>query len=183
MVVVAFVERGDTVLMEHRADCDQWCLIGGRMERDQSVGGSAAPGGPRGERAGPSPSFSLFGVFSDPSMIAQYDVRTERVIARVISLAFRVQVDDFGPLQVSPESTELRFFTHDELRGRWTSSRRSGTSWTATSTTGRRWWWSDGSTGQPSRPWGVPTISRRRPSSVHVILEAPVNAPPRYIPR
>ena len=37
VVVVGFVERGDTVLLEHRADCDQWCLIGGRVEPDQSV--------------------------------------------------------------------------------------------------------------------------------------------------
>jgi hypothetical protein len=27
-----------------------------------------------------------------------------------------VQVADVGSLQVSPESTELRFFTHEELR-------------------------------------------------------------------
>jgi 8-oxo-dGTP pyrophosphatase MutT (NUDIX family) len=118
-VVVAFVERDDTVLMEHRADCDQWCLIGGRIEPDQSV--EAALRQEVHEETGLTVrDFALFGVFSDPSMIAEYthgtDQGTEVVIARVISLAFRVQVDDFGPLQVSEESTELRFFSHAELR-------------------------------------------------------------------
>ena len=116
VVVVAFVEHGDTVLMEHRADCDQWCLLGGRVEREQSVEDALRQ--EVLEESGLTVSeLSLFGVFSDPSMIAQYDLSTgERVIARVISLAFRVRVDDFGPLHVSEESTELRFFSRDELR-------------------------------------------------------------------
>jgi ADP-ribose pyrophosphatase YjhB (NUDIX family) len=116
VVVVAFVERGDTVLMEHRADCDQWCLLGGRVEPHQSVEDALRQ--EVLEESGLIVSeCSLFGVFSDPSMIAQYDLASgERVIARVISLAFRVRVDDFGPLQISEESTELRFFTHEELR-------------------------------------------------------------------
>jgi 8-oxo-dGTP pyrophosphatase MutT (NUDIX family) len=115
MVVVAFVERGERVLMEHRADCDQWCLIGGRIEPDQSIEDALRQ--EVHEEAGLAiGSFSLFGVFSDPSMIAEYDLGTDVVIARVISLAFRVQVDDFEQLCVSPESTELRFFTHAELR-------------------------------------------------------------------
>ena len=116
VVVVAFVERGDSVLMEHRADCDQWCLLGGRVEPHQSVEDAL-----RQEVLEESglvvSALSLFGIFSDPSMIAQYDLASgERVIARVISLAFRVRVDDVGPLQISEESTELRFFTREELR-------------------------------------------------------------------
>ena len=121
VVVVAFVERddperGQTVLMERRSDNGQWCLLGGRVEPDQSVEDALRQ--EVHEEAGLSIAsfFSLFGVFSDPSMIAQYDLPSERVIARVISLAFRVQVEDFGALQISAESTELRFFTHDELR-------------------------------------------------------------------
>jgi 8-oxo-dGTP pyrophosphatase MutT (NUDIX family) len=112
---VAFVERQDLVLMERRADCGQWCLLGGRVEPDQSV--EAALRQEVHEEAGLAvASFALFGVFSDPSMIAQYEQPPERVVARVISLAFRVEVEDLSPLQVSAESTELRLFTHDELR-------------------------------------------------------------------
>jgi 8-oxo-dGTP pyrophosphatase MutT (NUDIX family) len=120
IVVVAFVERDDadrgpTVLMERRSDNGQWCLLGGRVEPDQSVEDALRQ--EVLEEAGLSiASFSLFGVFSDPSMIAEYAVPGEVVVARVISLAFRVQVDDFSALQISAESTDLRFFTLDELR-------------------------------------------------------------------
>lgn len=115
VVIVAFVERDDLVLMERRADCGQWCLLGGRVEPDQSI--EAALRQEVHEEAGLTVArFSLFAVFSDPSIIAQYELPSERVVARVISLAFRVQADDVSPLQVSAESTELRFFTHDELR-------------------------------------------------------------------
>ena len=120
VVVVAFVERtdperGDTVLMERRSDNGHWCLIGGRVEPDQSVE-DALRREVREESGLSIASFSLFGVFSDPSMIAQYDQAGERTIVRVISLAFRVRAEDVGALRISPESTDLRFFTHDELR-------------------------------------------------------------------
>ena len=120
VVVVAFVERpdperGETVLMERRSDNGQWCLLGGRVEPDQSVE-DALRQEVREESGLAIASFSLFGVFSDPSMIAQYDLGTERVIARVISLAFRARVENFDALQISSESTALQFFTHDELR-------------------------------------------------------------------
>jgi 8-oxo-dGTP pyrophosphatase MutT (NUDIX family) len=121
VVVVAFVERtdperGDTVLMERRSDNGQWCLLGGRVEPDQSVE-DALRQEVHEESGLAIVSFTLFGVFSDPSMIAQYELPSETVIARVISLAFRVQVEGFGALQISAESTDLRFFTHAELRG------------------------------------------------------------------
>ena len=82
--------------MEHRSDCDQWCLIGGRVEPGQSIE-DALRQEVLEESGLTVASFSLFGVFSDPSMIAQYDLPAERVIARVVSLAFQVQVADFGP--------------------------------------------------------------------------------------
>jgi 8-oxo-dGTP pyrophosphatase MutT (NUDIX family) len=119
-VVVAFVEwddpkRGPTVLMERRSDNGQWCLLGGRVEPEQSVE-DALRQEVHEESGLAVASFSLFGVFSDPSMIAQYGLGCERVIVRVISLAFRVQVEDFGALRISSESTALQFFTHEELR-------------------------------------------------------------------
>jgi hypothetical protein len=57
--------------------------------------------------------FSLFGTFSDPSRIAQFPSGDA---VRVLSLVYRVRVDDFRPLRCSAESTQLRFFTPDELR-------------------------------------------------------------------
>lgn len=115
IAVVAFVEWGETVLMEHRTDCDQWSLLGGRMEANQSAE-EAMRQEVREESGLKVAALSLFGVFSDPSIIASYDNGSDMVVVRVIHLAFRVQVADVDLLQVSPESRELRFFTHEELR-------------------------------------------------------------------
>jgi hypothetical protein len=69
------------------------------------------------EESGPTiASFALFGIFSEPSMIARYDMPSESAITRVISLAFTVRMDDVSTLARSIESEELGFFTHDELR-------------------------------------------------------------------
>src|SRR4051812_25503105 len=95
LVVVAFVEhhdpeQGEMVLMERRSDNGQWCLLGGGIEPDQSVE-DALRQEVQEESGLTVSSFSLFGIFSDPSMIAQYDMPTESRITRVVSLAFRVQ--------------------------------------------------------------------------------------------
>ena len=111
-VVLAIVERAGTVLIERRSDCGRWCLIGGAVEPDESL--EDALRHEVFQETGLSvASFTLFGTFSDPSMVASYP---DGSVVRPISLAYRVQVDDFGPLRCSPESLELRFFTHDELR-------------------------------------------------------------------
>jgi 8-oxo-dGTP pyrophosphatase MutT (NUDIX family) len=111
-VVLAIVERDDTVLMEQRSDCGQWCLIGGAVEADESL--EDALRHEVAEETGLTvASFSLFGTFSDPTMVAAYP---DGAVVRPISLAYRVQVEDFGPLRCSPESLELRLFTHADLR-------------------------------------------------------------------
>jgi 8-oxo-dGTP pyrophosphatase MutT (NUDIX family) len=115
LVVVAFVERDGTVLMERRADNGQWSLLGGRVEEHQSVE-DALRLEVLEESGLTADSFSLFGVFSDPTIIAEYTGSFGHVIVRAVSLAFRVQVEDFRPLACSEESLELRFCTHDELR-------------------------------------------------------------------
>ena len=113
--VVAFVEHAGCVLMERRSDCGQWCLIGGRVEDDQSV--EDALRAEVHEESGLMVAAStLFGVFSDPSMIARYALGSESAIARVLTQAFTVQVDDVSALACSDESEELRFFSRDELR-------------------------------------------------------------------
>jgi 8-oxo-dGTP pyrophosphatase MutT (NUDIX family) len=115
VVVVAFVEYGGRVLMERRSDCGQWCLIGGRIEDDQSVE-DALRAEVHEETGLAVASFGLFGMFSDPSMIARYELPAQSLIARVMSLAFTVQVDNVSTLACSEESLELRFFSRDELR-------------------------------------------------------------------
>ena len=115
LVVVAFVERDGTVLMERRADNGQWSLIGGRVEEHQSVE-DALRLEVLEESGLTVDAFALFGVFSDPTIIAEYTGSFGHVIVRAVALAFRVQVRDFQPLACSAESLELRFCTPDELR-------------------------------------------------------------------
>jgi 8-oxo-dGTP pyrophosphatase MutT (NUDIX family) len=117
LVVVAFVEhddpaRGPCVLMEQRSDCGQWCLIGGAVDLEQSLE-DALRAEVHEETGLTIASYTLFGHFSDPSMIAHYP---DGAIYRAISFAYRCQVDDLSGLACSPESLDLRFFTHEELR-------------------------------------------------------------------
>ena len=110
--VLALIERDGSLLLECRSDSGRWGLIGGGLDADESL----EQGLRReiGEETGlTATSISLFGTFSDPSRIVHYPSGD---IVRVLSLVYRVQVDDFDPLRCSAESTELRFFTPDELR-------------------------------------------------------------------
>jgi 8-oxo-dGTP pyrophosphatase MutT (NUDIX family) len=113
VVVLAFVERDGMVLMERRSDCGLWGLIGGAVEAGESLEDALRHEvlEETGLQVG---SFSLFGTFSDPSMVAQYP---DGAVLRPISLAYRVRIGDFGSLRCSPESLEVRFFTRAELRG------------------------------------------------------------------
>jgi ADP-ribose pyrophosphatase YjhB (NUDIX family) len=52
------------------------------------------------------------GTFSDPSRIILY--RYEATM-RVIALAYSVEIENFGTLRCSAESTEMRFFSREEL--------------------------------------------------------------------
>jgi len=113
VVVLAIIERAGTVLMERRSDCGLWCLIGGAVEPGESLE-DALRHEVLEETGLTVAAFSLFGTFSDPSMVAAYP---DGAILRPISLAYRVQVEDFSPLRCSPESLELRLFGPDELRG------------------------------------------------------------------
>jgi hypothetical protein len=51
-------------------------------------------------------------VFSDPSRIVQY---ADGNVFRVVTVAFTVEVEDFGRLRSSAESERLAFVARDEL--------------------------------------------------------------------
>ena len=56
--------------------------------------------------------FSLFGTFSDPSRRIR---SPQGDVVRIVTLASVVEVEDFGALSLSAESTELWFFPRSEL--------------------------------------------------------------------
>ncbi len=109
--VVALIEREGTLLLEQRADAGRWGLIGGVVEMGESLEGALRREVEEETRLAVS-RFSLFGTFSDPSRRIQYP---QGDVLRIVTLAYAVEVEDFGALALSDESTELRFFSRDEL--------------------------------------------------------------------
>ena len=111
--VMALIECDGRLLLERRSDCGRWGLVGGAVEMDESLEGALCR--EVREETGLSVSAAeLFCVFSDPSKIVAYP---DGNVVRVVSFAYRVEVEDFGPLRRGEESTDLRFFSREELPG------------------------------------------------------------------
>lgn len=110
--VVALIEHEGALLLDCRADGGQWGLIGGAVANDESLAEALCR--EVAEETGLTVrSYALFGTFSDPSRIIQYpDGNT----MRIITLAYRVEVEHFDVLRCSGESTALRFVSPHELR-------------------------------------------------------------------
>lgn len=109
--VAALIERDGKLLLERRADCGRWSLIGGSIEANETLGQGLVR--EIYEETGLTvEAYTLFGTFSDPSRIAQYP---DGNVLRLVTLAYRVTVDTGAPL-CSRESMSLAWFTPDELR-------------------------------------------------------------------
>lgn len=107
----ALIERDGLLLLDRRLDPPGWALVAGRLEDDESLVETLYR--EVCEETGlVVTEYQLFGVFSDPSRIVQY---ADGNTAQVVTVAFTVKVDDFGPLRPSAESQELRFFERTEL--------------------------------------------------------------------
>jgi 8-oxo-dGTP pyrophosphatase MutT (NUDIX family) len=109
--VVALIEREGSLLLERRSDCGRWGLIGGALDPGESL--VEAMRREVWEETGLTARVcTLFGTFSDPTRIMQYADGPPR---RIVSLVYRVKIEDFAPLACSHESLELRFVPRDEL--------------------------------------------------------------------
>lgn len=107
--VVAIIEHEGAVLFDRRADAEYWGLIGGRLEdRESLVEGLVRE--VYEETGLEVRSYSLFGTFSDPSRRVRY---ADGNVYSLISIVFRVEVDDTTSLRVSEESRGFRFFAPD----------------------------------------------------------------------
>jgi ADP-ribose pyrophosphatase YjhB (NUDIX family) len=111
--VIAFIERGDEVLLERRSDAPVWGLIAGRVDDGESLDG-ALRREIHEETALTVTGYELFGVFSDPSRIVAYP---DGNVYRVVSCVYTVAVESFEQLRPSAESEELRFFSRAQLLG------------------------------------------------------------------
>ncbi|MBI4212836.1 MAG: NUDIX domain-containing protein [Chloroflexi bacterium] len=108
---MAVIEREGALLLECRADSNRWGLVGGIVEMDESLLG-ALQREVMEETGLIITDYSLFGTFSDPSRRIQYG---EDLVLRILTLVYRVEIEDFGAMRISDESTELRFFPRAEL--------------------------------------------------------------------
>lgn len=102
--VVAFVVRGGSLLLERRADFGTWGIPGGALDEDETLEQGIAR--EVSEETGLEVvSTELFGIFSDPSRIIEYD---DGNVYRLLTVAFVVGVAGGEP-RISEESLELRF--------------------------------------------------------------------------
>jgi ADP-ribose pyrophosphatase YjhB (NUDIX family) len=111
--VMALIEREGRLLLECRSDCGRWGLIGGAVEMEESLA-SALRREVREETGLSVSAADLFCVFSDPSKIVAYP---DGNVVRVVSFAYRVEVEDFSLLKRGEDSMDLRFFSREDLPG------------------------------------------------------------------
>ncbi len=107
-----YLEYDGKLLLERRWDCGAWGLVGGRLRNGESY----AQGISREvrEETGiflPTNSFEQLRVVDD-DRIASYEDGT---VWRMVIVLFRAVLENEPQLQISRESTVLRFFTHEEL--------------------------------------------------------------------
>ena len=109
--VVALIARDGALLLECRSDSGLWGLIGGAVDPHESLR-DALHREVAEETHLRVVAYALFGTFSDPLRIIHYPSGD---IVRILTLAYTVAVASFAPLQLSAESTALRFFPPAEL--------------------------------------------------------------------
>jgi ADP-ribose pyrophosphatase YjhB (NUDIX family) len=109
--VVALIEQGNKLLLEKRTDSDRWAIIGGALELNESL----TEGLRREvfEETGLKvQSYELFGTFSDPTRKIEFP---DGRVKRIITIAYRVEVEPYEAVICSEESLELQFVDKSEL--------------------------------------------------------------------
>jgi 8-oxo-dGTP pyrophosphatase MutT (NUDIX family) len=109
--VVAIIERDGCLLMEKRSDSDRWAIIGGAMHAEESLL-EALVREVKEETGLTVISSHLMGTFSDPSRIIAFQ---DGRIKRIVTVAYRVEVEHYETLAISEESIELKFIPALEL--------------------------------------------------------------------
>lgn len=109
--VVALIENDQKLLMERRSDSRRWAIIGGAIKKDESL----IDGLYRevNEETGLKiRKYEMFGTFSDPSRIIKFP---DGNVKRIITIAYKVEVDPYTELICSDESLELKYIDRSEL--------------------------------------------------------------------
>lgn len=110
--VVAVIERNHCMLLEKRSDSDRWAIIGGAIKQDESLLEGLVRE-VKEETGLLVRNAELLGTFSDPSRIIAFP---DGNVKRIISIAYKVDVEPFEELVCSEESIELAFFSKEALK-------------------------------------------------------------------
>ena len=109
--VAAIIKNGNKVLLEKRADCGRWALIGGGPKADETL--KECLKREIFEETGLELfDFKFIDILDDPSRIAQYP---DGNILRTVTVLYSAELAAIPELVVSSESTELKFFSVDGL--------------------------------------------------------------------
>jgi 8-oxo-dGTP pyrophosphatase MutT (NUDIX family) len=109
--VVALIEHRHRLLLERRSDSARWAIIGGAMKSGESLL-DCLHREVQEETGLRVRSCEMFGTFSDPSRIAAFP---DGNVKRIVTIAYRVEVEPFEALSCSEESLELRFVDRAEI--------------------------------------------------------------------
>lgn len=108
---IAIIESNGKYLLEHRADSDRWAFIGGRLE-DYETFEECVIREVKEETGLNSTHVNFWSNFSDPSRIIEYNNGN---VKRIISIAFKVIVENISEKRCSEESRSLELFSLLEL--------------------------------------------------------------------
>lgn len=109
----AIITCNGKLLLEKRRDCDIWGLVGGGVKRHEEP--LQAIIREVREELGlriPPNQFRKLAVYGEPGRIAAYQ---DGSIWRMVIVVFELDLTEFPELQISDESSELRFFSKEEL--------------------------------------------------------------------
>lgn len=111
-VCAIMINSKGEILMERRADCGEWGLIGGGLKIDETLD-ECLKREVFEETGLRIINAQRYRIYDDPSRIVEYP---DGNILRIITLCYIVYLKGNSNLRLSEESTELKLFTSDELR-------------------------------------------------------------------
>ena len=109
----AIITCKDRLLLEKRRDSDIWGLVGGGCKKTET--GRDAIAREVYEELGlriHKDKFEKLAVYDDPGRIAAYQ---DGSIWRMVIVVFKLELEEKPDLKISAESSELRFFSREEL--------------------------------------------------------------------
>ena len=108
------IEIDNKILLEQRRDSDTWAIIGGGVKTSETLLECAIR--EVFEETGielSEQNIQFYKIYDDPSRIASYP---DGNVLRVITVVYRVRLNQYPKLICSEESRELKFFSKEELK-------------------------------------------------------------------